>query len=264
MFTPRVADRRALLCERHTMAAAPRPPTTIGLLVGLLSAVVLVTTAWTASGLLPASSLQGRVAAYWLGGDDALWRAAPQYVSEDFLLRQLVRAYLQAPWVLRDAGVATAPTKRPPPAAGWPFGVGGGPCERARRTRATRRQRSSRAPPPRCWRAIRTPTSSIRRIRRPPPTTPAPTSTTAAARPTSRRRRRRPSRWRRAARWWRSGTAARRATPTATATGRARSISSCATSTGCARPGWHARAPAARFERSRSSAATRRGLRCAR
>ena len=111
------------------MAAAPRPPTTIGLLVGLLSAVVLVTTAWTASGLLPASSLQGRVAAYWLGGDDALWHAPPQYVSEDFLLRQLVRAYLQAPWVLRDAGVAKAPTKRPPPAAGWPFGVGGDPSE---------------------------------------------------------------------------------------------------------------------------------------
>ena len=79
------------------MAAAPRPPTTIGLLVGLLSAVVLVTTAWTASGLLPASSLQGRVAAYWLGGDDTLWwRAPPQHVSEEFLLRQLARAFLQA------------------------------------------------------------------------------------------------------------------------------------------------------------------------
>ena len=39
--------------------------------------------------------------------------------------------------MLRDAGVAKAPTKRPPPPAGWPFGVGGDPSE-ARRTRATR------------------------------------------------------------------------------------------------------------------------------
>ena len=167
---------------------------------------------------------------------------------ENFLLRQLARRL--------SAVTVDFARRRRRQSADEAAAAGGGlavwrrrrPVRRARTTRATRRQRSSRAPPPRCWRAIRTPTSSIRRSRRRSPTTPARTSTTAAARPTSRRlggarrgggerrrggdpiqrpdeRRRR--RRRRAARLY---------------------LKLCNADWLCA-SGWHARAPAARFER---------------
>ena len=46
-----------------------------------------------------------------------------ELVAESFLLRQLARAYLAAPWAL-PGGVGSGKTPREQPAGGWPFPVG--------------------------------------------------------------------------------------------------------------------------------------------
>ena len=48
-----------------------------------------------------------------------------ELVAESFLLRQLARAYLAAPWAL-PGGVGRGKTPREQPAGGWPFPVGPG------------------------------------------------------------------------------------------------------------------------------------------
>ena len=109
----------------------------------MLSAAALLTTSWTASSLLPAQSYRcptaaatahaprrltcapsrvrrGRSAADAAAAEEAV---PTELVAESFLLRQLARAYLAAPWAL-PGGVGRGKTPREQPAGGWPFPVG--------------------------------------------------------------------------------------------------------------------------------------------
>ena len=81
----------------------------------LVSAAALLTTSWTAGSLLPAYAYRGRSAT-----EVQAEEVEVGYVSELFLLRQLSRAFLAAPWT----GQGAAKRKREPPPAGWPFPVG--------------------------------------------------------------------------------------------------------------------------------------------
>ena len=116
---------------------AGRRPTSTSILAGLLITAALLTTAWTAANLQPVHATMAPAATSWSSSpkssttsNDA-WTAErhdamgegqlAQYerVSERFLLRQLARAFLAAPWLLPDAGVSR--TQRPLPLTGWAF-----------------------------------------------------------------------------------------------------------------------------------------------
>jgi hypothetical protein len=93
------------------------------LLVSLIIACVFLTTMWTAFNLQPMKALIRPAAVSWTPTDDLSLADEPpvQYVrvSEHFLLRQLARAFLAAPWLLPDAGKGRTP--REPPPQGWAF-----------------------------------------------------------------------------------------------------------------------------------------------
>ena len=74
----------------------------------LVSAAALLTTSWTAGSLLPAYAYRGRSAT-----EVQAEEVEVGYVSELFLLRQLSRAFLAAPWT----GQGAAKRKREPPPA---------------------------------------------------------------------------------------------------------------------------------------------------
>jgi len=104
-----------------TPTSAPPPArrraTTTASLFVLVSAAALLTTSWTASSLMPAYAYRGR-SAFDVQAEEE--EVAYDHVSELFLLRQLARAFLAAPWTVPGA----AKTVREQPAAGWPFPVG--------------------------------------------------------------------------------------------------------------------------------------------
>ena len=129
--------------EARVVVGHRRRATTTVALVTLLSAAALLTTSWTASSLLPAQSYRcrtllpalvplarltcaasrvrrGRSAADAAAAEEAV---PTELVAESFLLRQLARAYLAAPWAL-PGGVGRGRTPREQPPGGWPFPVG--------------------------------------------------------------------------------------------------------------------------------------------
>ena len=63
---------------------------------------------------------RGRSAADAAAAEEAV---PTELVAESFLLRQLARAYLAAPWAL-PGGVGRGRTPREQPPGGWPFPVG--------------------------------------------------------------------------------------------------------------------------------------------
>ena len=93
--------------------------TSTPVLIGLLVGAALLTTVWTATSLQPTSPhlLGFRPAALdssrWARtADDAVSAPADvryERVPERFLLRQLVRAFLAAPWLMPDAGKSRTP-----------------------------------------------------------------------------------------------------------------------------------------------------------
>ena len=103
--------------------------TSTPVLIGLLVGAALLTTVWTATSLQPTSPhlLGFRPAALdssrWARTADAAVAAHTdvryERVPERFLLRQLVRSFLAAPWLMPDAGKSRTP--RPTPPHGWAF-----------------------------------------------------------------------------------------------------------------------------------------------
>ena len=85
----------------------------------VLSFTALLTTLWTALSMQPANTLLGyRPAFSWKsvagGGAQAIEGTRYERVSERFLLQQVVRAFLAAPWLMPDAG-ATHTARTPLP-----------------------------------------------------------------------------------------------------------------------------------------------------
>ena len=119
-----VAD---LASDAPTGSAVPAPrrsARTVIVITALLVAAALLTTASTAFTLQPASSLYAgfRPAALaWDRGEgaDVVETGNTVRVSERFLLLQVGRAFLAAPWLLPDAGASR--TRRAPPLGGWAF-----------------------------------------------------------------------------------------------------------------------------------------------
>ena len=90
------------------------------LLLAVVSLVAIFTTAWNAAELLPQSMERGQAFAAWYQQSTEP-EVVTRPISEFYLLQQLVRAYLRAPWLMPDSG--STRTERTPPRDGWPFPV---------------------------------------------------------------------------------------------------------------------------------------------
>ena len=100
----------------------PRPRVRPPCLAATLVLSALFTMAWSAAWLQPASGMLGDVASGWrpLQEEFSLQLHAQfETVSESFMLRQLARSFLAAPWLLPDNGRSRS--WRPTPVEGWAF-----------------------------------------------------------------------------------------------------------------------------------------------
>ena len=93
----------------------------IAALVGALALLVIVSTIWTAAGLEPVVMATRAAVGDWTTPQDGAELPKYELVSESFLLMQLARAFLAAPWMLPDAG--SSRTLRTEPSGGWGFPV---------------------------------------------------------------------------------------------------------------------------------------------
>ena len=90
-------------------------------LVGVLSGLALLSTLWSATTLRPMSDGYELATQSWsVPGDAEREDENFERVSEVFLLQQMVRGFLAAPW--RMAGIRGR-VSRQPSAAGWSFPV---------------------------------------------------------------------------------------------------------------------------------------------
>ena len=104
------------------MASWKRPRVRPLCLAATLVLSALFTMAWSAAWLQPASGMLGDVASGWrpLQEEFSLQLHAQfETVSESFMLRQLARSFLAAPWLLPDNGRSRS--WRPTPVEGWAF-----------------------------------------------------------------------------------------------------------------------------------------------
>ena len=100
----------------------PRPRVRPPCLAATLVLSALVTMAWSAAWLQPASGMLGDVASGWRPLQEEFsfqLNAQFETVSESFMLRQLARSFLAAPWLLPDNGRSRS--WRPTPVEGWAF-----------------------------------------------------------------------------------------------------------------------------------------------
>ena len=112
--------------QQQFMATAtrmcPRPRVRPPCLAATLVLSALVTMAWSAAWLQPASGMLGDVASGWRPLQEEFsfqLNAQFETVSESFMLRQLARSFLAAPWLLPDNGRSRS--WRPTPVEGWAF-----------------------------------------------------------------------------------------------------------------------------------------------
>jgi len=126
VWRARGSARRQAPCRARIMATAtrmcPRPRVRPPCLAATLVLSALVTMAWSAAWLQPASGMLGDVASGWRPLQEEFsfqLNAQFETVSESFMLRQLARSFLAAPWLLPDNGRSRS--WRPTPVEGWAF-----------------------------------------------------------------------------------------------------------------------------------------------